>query len=35
MIVVRDVFRLKFGKAKDAKVLLEEGKVINKKLFKD
>ena len=31
MIVVRDIFYLKFGKAKDAKVLLEEGKVINKK----
>jgi len=25
MIVVRDVFRLKFGKAKDARALLKEG----------
>ena len=26
MILVRDVFRLKFGKAKDAKVLMQEAK---------
>ena len=31
MIVVRDIFYLKFGKAKDAKTLLLEGKEINKK----
>jgi hypothetical protein len=31
MILVRDVFHLKFGKAKDAKVLLVEGSKINKK----
>ena len=26
MILVRDIFRLKFGKAKDAKVLMQEAK---------
>ena len=26
MILVRDIFRLKFGKARDAKVLMEESK---------
>jgi len=31
MILVRDIFYLKFGKAKEAKVLLAEGKEINKK----
>lgn len=31
MIVVRDVFNLKFGKAKDAKALLDEAKGISKK----
>lgn len=31
MILVRDIFYLKFGKAKDAKALLLEGKDINKK----
>lgn len=31
MILVRDIFHLKFGKAKDAKVLLNEGKELNKK----
>ncbi len=31
MIVVRDIFNLKFGKAKDAKVLLNEAREINKK----
>lgn len=31
MILVRDIFQLKFGRAKDAKALLEEGKEINKK----
>ena len=31
MIVVRDIFNLKFGKAKDAKALLKEGMEINKK----
>lgn len=31
MILVRDIFHLKFGKAKDAKVLLKEGNEINKK----
>ena|SRR5437763_13061242 len=31
MIVVRDIFHLKFGKAKDAKVLLKEGQGLNKK----
>lgn len=30
MILVRDIFHLKFGKAKDAKVLLAEGEKINK-----
>jgi len=31
MILVRDVFRLKFGKAKDAQALLKEGLRIAKK----
>lgn len=31
MIVVRDIFNLKFGKAKDAKQLLSEAKGINEK----
>jgi len=31
MILVRDIFHLKFGKAKDAKVLLKEGQELNKK----
>lgn len=31
MILVRDIFHLKFGKAKEAKVLLKEGLEINKK----
>lgn len=31
MIVVRDIFYLKFGKAKDAKQLLSEAKGINEK----
>ena len=30
MIVVRDVFHLKFGKAKEAKTLIKEGLEINK-----
>ena len=32
MIVVRNVFRLKFGKAKDAKTILSDIMEINKKL---
>jgi hypothetical protein len=32
MIVVRNVFRLKFGKAKDAKIILSDIMEINKKL---
>jgi hypothetical protein len=32
MIVVRNIFRLKFGKAKEAKALLKEILEINKKL---
>ena len=32
MIVVRNIFRLKFGKAKDAKALLNDLMEINKKL---
>jgi hypothetical protein len=32
MIVVRNIFRLKFGKAKEAKVLLKDLLEINKKL---
>ena len=31
MIVVRDIFNLKFGKAKDAKSLLNEARGINEK----
>jgi len=31
MILVRDIFNLKFGKAKEAKALLKEGMAINKK----
>ena len=31
MIVVRDIFYLKFGKAKDAKMLLAEARGINEK----
>jgi len=31
MILVRDIFSLKFGKAKDAKVLMNEAKGLNKK----
>ena len=31
MIMVRDVFQLKFGKAKDAKALWKEGKVLREK----
>ena len=31
MILVRDIFNLKFGKAKDAKALLNEAKDLNKK----
>ena len=31
MIVVRDIFNLKFGKAKDAKALMSEAKEITKK----
>lgn len=31
MILVRDIFHLKFGKAKDAKALLKEADDINKK----
>ena len=31
MILVRDIFHLKFGKAKDAKVLLADAKDLNKK----
>ena len=31
MIVVRNVFRLKFGKAKDAKALIQEGAALMKK----
>lgn len=31
MIVVRDVFQLKFGKAKDAKALWKEGAALEKK----
>ncbi len=31
MILVRDIFHLKFGKAKDAKVLLSDAKELNKK----
>ena len=30
MILVRDIFRLKFGKAKDAKVLMQEAKTLLK-----
>ena len=30
MILIRDIFNLKFGKAKEAKVLLAEGEKINK-----
>jgi len=32
MILVRDVFQLKFGKAKAAKALWKKGNVINRKL---
>lgn len=32
MILVRDVLQLKFGKAKDAKVLAKEGSALEKKL---
>jgi len=32
MILVRDVFQLKFGKAKDAKALWKKGNAINRKL---
>ena len=32
MILVRDVFRLKFGKAKEATALVKEGAVIAKKV---
>jgi hypothetical protein len=32
MILVRDVFQLKFGKARDAKALWKKGTAINKKL---
>jgi hypothetical protein len=31
MILIRDIFNLHFGKAKDAKALLKEGMEINKK----
>ena len=31
MILVRDIFNLKFGKAKDAKALLNEARDLNKK----
>jgi len=31
MILVRDIFQLKFGKAKDAKALLNEGREIARK----
>jgi hypothetical protein len=31
MILVRDIFNLKFGKAKDAKTLLNDAKELNKK----
>ncbi len=31
MILVRDIFNLKFGKAKDAKTLLTDAKELNKK----
>lgn len=31
MILVRDIFHLKFGKAKDAKALLMEGRELSKK----
>ena len=31
MILVRDIFHLKFGKARDARELLKEGKELNKK----
>jgi hypothetical protein len=31
MILVRDIFNLKFGKAKDAKELLKEARDLNKK----
>jgi hypothetical protein len=31
MILVREVFQLKFGKAKDAKALIKEGAAIEKK----
>jgi hypothetical protein len=32
MILVRDVFQLKFGKAREAKALWKKGAVINKKV---
>ncbi len=32
MIIVRNIFRLKFGKAKDAKIILSDIMEINKKL---
>ncbi|MEO8512137.1 MAG: hypothetical protein ABI543_01125 [Ignavibacteria bacterium] len=31
MILVRDIFHLKFGKAKDAKVLLNDARELNRK----
>jgi hypothetical protein len=31
MILVRDIFNLKFGKARDAKEIMKEGKVLMKK----
>ncbi len=34
MILVRDVFQLKFGKAKDAKEIWKEGMTINKEMSK-
>lgn len=34
MILVRDVFQLKFGKAKDAKEIWKEGVKINKEMAK-
>jgi len=33
MIVIRNVFQLKFGKAKEAVALMKEGVAIQKKLF--
>jgi NIPSNAP len=34
MILIRDIFQLKYGKARDAKELWQEGKNINKEMSK-